>query len=135
MDPLSASRLPDLPNAGYASKRQKETSDAIMFFMRMVERNRALLLMIVVDGIDKWLRTAGTVWRGLLIDKEILTSIYRYFVLQAGPNPAEQLLILHGSMELEKRESWDKRKNTRELMQSAQRKSLADLRHAMKRKH
>jgi hypothetical protein len=106
-----------------------------MIFMRRVERERPLLLMIVVDGIDKWLKTAGTVWRGLLINKEILTSIYRYFVLQAGPNPAEQLLILHGQQEQAKREVWDKRMSTRKAFQSAQRKSLADLRHAMKTKH
>src|SRR5262245_50577613 len=92
---LAASRLPDLPHAGYASRRQKETSDAIMFFMRQVERNRWLLLSIVVDGIDKWRKTAGTVWKGLLINQEILDSIFRYFIVQAGPNPAEQLLILH----------------------------------------
>lgn len=134
-DKFAASRLPDLPNAGYASKRAKETSDAIMIFMRRVERERALLLMIVVDGIDKWLKTAGTVWKGLLIDKQILTDIYRYFVMQAGPNPAEQLLILHGQLEQQKREVWDKRLSTRRLFQQAQRKSLADLRHAMKSKH
>ena len=47
-DPLSASRLPDLPNAGYATLKQKQTSDAICEFMRQTERNRVLLLSIVV---------------------------------------------------------------------------------------
>lgn len=134
MDPFASSRLPDLPNAGYASRKAKETSDAIMIFMRRVERERALLLMIVVDGIDKWLKTAGTVWKGLLIDKQILTDIYKYFVLQAGANPAEQLLILHGLQQQQKREVWDKRMSTRQAFQKQQRASLADLRRELKRK-
>lgn len=128
MDPLSASRLPDLPDAGYATRRQKETSDAIMIFMRGVERNRMLLLAIVVDGIDKWRSTAGSVWRGLLIDRELLDSIFRYFVLQAGVNPAEQLLILMGQQEQAQREAWDKRQSTKVQMQKALRGSLSDLR-------
>lgn len=134
-DPLAASRLPDLPDAGFATRRQKETSDAIMFFMRAAERNRPLLLSIVVDGIDKWRKTAGGVWKGLLIDRDILDSIFRYFVVQAGPNPAEQLLILHGQMQLDERLKWDKRKGATTQLREAQRNSLKDLRHAMKRKH
>lgn len=132
---LSASRLPDLPNAGYASQRQKETTDAIMFFMRAAERNRPLLLSIVVDGPDKWRKTAGSVWRGLLIDRDILDSVFRYFVAQAGPNPAEQLLILHGQMQQAERARWDKRVSTQVKMRKALRSSLADLRHANKTKH
>lgn len=119
--------LPDLPNAGYASNRQKQTSDAIMFFMRGVERDRELLLTIVLDGLDKWLKTAGSVWKGLLIDRELLTSVYRYFVMQAGENPAQQLLILHGMNEQRAREVWDKRTSSRVKAQKALRGALADL--------
>lgn len=126
-DPITASRLPDLPNAGYASRRQKETSDAIMFFMRGVERDRFLLLSIVLDGIEKWRRTAGTVWRGLLIDRDILDSIYRYFEMQAGPNPAGQLLILQGMQQQAERERWDKRSRTRVAFQQLQRKALREI--------
>lgn len=126
-DALAASRLPDLPTAGYASTRQKQTTDAIMLFMRSVERDRQLLLAIVVDGIDKWRKTAGTVWRGLLIDRDILDSIFRYFIAQAGPNPAQQLLILHGESQQRKREVWDKRMTTRQQFQKLQRAALADL--------
>jgi hypothetical protein len=119
--------LPDLPSAGYLTRRQRETSDAIMIFMRGVERDRPLLLSIVLDGLETWLKTAGTVWRGLLIDKDVLTSIFRYFELQAGPNPAEQLLILEGQKQQQAREAWDKRASTRVQFQKAQRAALADL--------
>src|SRR5690242_18988370 len=105
--------LPNLPDAGYATHRQKQTSDAIMIFMRKAERNRVLLLSIVIDGLDKWRTTAGSVWRGLLIDRDILDSIFRYFVAQAGPNPAEQLLILNGMAQQQQIPAWDQRSRTR----------------------
>lgn len=126
-DPIRASRLGDLPDAGYATKRQKETSDAIMFFMRGVERDRMLLLAIVVDGVDKWVKTAGNVWRGLLIDRDLLVSIYRYFEAQAGANPAGQLLILHGHQTQAKREAWDKRQSTKVQAEQAMKAALDDL--------
>lgn len=127
-DPLSASRLGDLPHAGYATQRQKETSDAIMIFMRAAERNRVLLLSIVVDGLDKWVSTAGKTWKGLLIDRDLLVSIFRYFVAQAGPNPAAQLLILIGQAEQAKREVWDKRSSTKRASEAGIRAALADAR-------
>lgn len=128
MDPITASRLPDLPDAGYSTRRQRETSDAVMIFMRAVERNRPLLLAIVIDGREKWRKTAGTEWRGLLIDRDLLDSIFQYFVLQAGPNPAQQLLILNGAKAQEERTRYDKRRATREGFQKIQRAALADLR-------
>lgn len=82
--------LPDIPNAGYSTRRQRETTDAICFFMRGVERKRELLLDIVIDGREKWRGVASRVWRGLLIDKALLDSIYDYFVLQAGKDPVAQ---------------------------------------------
>ena len=94
-DALAASRLPDLPDAGYSTIRQKQTTDAIMFFMRGVERNRKLLLGIVCDGKRKWRTTAGRVWRGLLVNTEILDSIYQYFCWQAGRHPRQQLELLN----------------------------------------
>ncbi len=87
----------------------------------------------MVDGIDKWRKTAGTAWKGLLIDRDLLDSIFRYFVLQAGVNPAEQLLILEGLQQQRAREAWDKRTSTRESFQKAQRSALADLRKYGKR--
>jgi len=89
-DEFSSERLPDLPNAGYSTRREKLTTDAIMYFMRGVERNRPLLLDIVLDGRAKFRRVAGHTWRGLLINTELLDSIYAYFVLQAGPQPEAQ---------------------------------------------
>lgn len=136
MSSLSVSRLPDLPNAGFSTWKQQLTSDMITFFMRGVERNRLLLLSIVIDGIDKWRKTAGKEWKGLLIDRDLLDSIFRYFVLQAGPNPAQQLLILHGQQELAQRTQFDRRTKTRVQIQKAQRQALADLARAQgKRTH
>ncbi len=119
--------LPDLPHAGYSTRRQKETSDAIMFFMRGVERDRMLLLNIVVDGLDKWRKTAGTVWRGLLINRDVLDSIYHYFELQAGSKPMAQLVVLLNMQAQETQARWDKRSTTRLLFQRLQRQALKDL--------
>ncbi len=134
-DPLSASRLGDLPDAGYATKRQRETSDAIMFFMRDVERNRVLLLSIVVDGIDQWRKVGARAWKGLLIDRDLLDSIYRGFPVgallfwqQAGVNPAEQLLILIGQAEQAKRAAWDKRASTKRASDAGIRAAVKDAR-------
>jgi len=125
---LAASRLGDLPDAGYASRRQKETSDAIMHFMRKVERERMLLLGIVLDGPVKWRKVAARVWRGLLISPEILESIFRYFTAQAGPNPAAQYLILAGQQQQRTRARWDGRKRTQARLRKELRTSLSELR-------
>lgn len=111
-----------------------------MFFLRGVERNRPLLLSIVVDGVQKWRKTAGKAWdlnragRSTAITTELLDNIFRYMVMLAGPNPAEQLLILHGQMQQAQRAKWDHRKATAPAMRAALRASLADLRRERKRK-
>src|SRR5262245_2315328 len=100
-------RLPDLPNAGYSSWRQKEASDALMFFMRDCERDRTRLLNIVCQGPDKWRRVAGDIWRGLPIDTEAIDAVYRYFLLQACNQvelQAQLLVALHPFNELRWRE-------------------------------
>jgi len=89
-DPLDASRLPDLPIAGYSTQREKETTDAIMFFMRGVERDRILLLSIVIDGKGKFRHLAMKQWRGLAIDHDLVDSVWEYFKLQAGEYPIQQ---------------------------------------------
>ena len=132
-DALAASRLPDLPNAGYSGRRAKETSDALMFWMRNIERNRPLLLSVVVDGLDKWLKVSGSIWKGLLIDRELLTRTFDYMCQMAGPNPAEQLLILHGQMQQAERARWDARVRTARNAEQGLRASLRDLRHSQKR--
>lgn len=88
-------RLPDLPTAGYATQRERELTDAIMVFMRDVERDRVRLLTIVIEGRDKWRRVAGDIWRGLRIgeDAGLLDAIYDYFTLQAC-RPVTQRYLL-----------------------------------------
>jgi hypothetical protein len=87
--------LPDLPHAGYATRRQRESTDAIMLFMRGCERDRLRLLTMVIEGKDKWRTVARDIWRGLAIDDSTLDDIYFYFVLQAAQtHPAQQRELL-----------------------------------------
>jgi hypothetical protein len=85
--------LPDLPNVGYSTRKDREGSDAIMDFVRKTERNRQLLLQIVVDGPAKWRRMAGDIWRGSAIDLEAVDEIYRYLTLMAA-KPIHQRAML-----------------------------------------
>jgi|ERR1035437_2606625 hypothetical protein len=87
--------LPDLPTAGYATQRERELTDNIMQFMRDTERNRLLLLTIVIEGKANWRIKAGNVWRGLKIgeDAGLLDSIYDYFTLQACRPQTQRLLL------------------------------------------
>jgi hypothetical protein len=85
--------LPDLPNVGYSTRKDREASDAIMTFMRDVERDRLRLLAIVCEGPDRWRVVAQDIWRGSNIDIEAIDEIYRYFVLQAC-TPAMQAELL-----------------------------------------
>lgn len=96
-------RLPDLPNAGYATQRERELTDAIMMFMRDMERNRLLLLTIVIEGKAKWRKMAGDIWRGLRVgeDHQLLDGIYDYFTLQAC-RPATQRLLLDAAQNPQK---------------------------------
>lgn len=90
--------LPDLPNAGYATQRERELTDMIMQFMREVERDRLRLLTIVIKGKTRWRAVAGDIWRGHRIgeDHQLLDSIYDYFTLQAC-RPRTQRLLLNAS--------------------------------------
>ncbi len=122
---LDASRLGDLPNAGYSTYRQKQTSDLVMFWLRQIERERKLLLLIVLDGWDKWRKTAGKAWdlnkggRSTAMTDDLLQLVWRYMVKLAGDNPASQLLILEGQ---ERRDAlhWDFRKATAQALVKAQ---------------
>lgn len=86
-------RLPDLPNVGYASRKEMEGSDAIMDFVRKIERNRVILLQIVVDGPAVWRKKAGELWRGSAIDMEAVDEIYRYLTLMAAKAPDQRRLL------------------------------------------
>lgn len=101
-------RLPDLPNAGYASQREKQRSDEIMIFMRAIERDRFRLLTIVLDGREKWRKAIPAIWKRA--DDDIADAIFNYFTLQACPpsfqarllkaqkNPDIWKLIVHEAM-------------------------------------
>lgn len=83
-------RLPDIPDAGYETRRARETTDAIMIFLRAVERDRVLLLSIVIDGKDKFRHHALKQWRGLLVNDDIANSMWEWLALNAGANPVAQ---------------------------------------------
>jgi len=85
--------LPDLPTVGYATHKERAGSDAIMDFLRKIERDRVRLLQIVVDGRDKWRRLAGDIWRGSAIDTEAVDEMFRYLTLMAA-KPIDQRRLL-----------------------------------------
>lgn len=86
--------LPDLPNVGYATDREKRGTDQIMIFMRDVERDRLRLLTIVIEGRDQWRHKARVVFGySLNIDDEALDAMFDYFTLQAA-RPADQRRLL-----------------------------------------
>jgi hypothetical protein len=110
-DPLSY-RLPDIPAAGYSTRLQKELSDALMFFLRGVERDRLLLLEIVIHGREKWRRTFLSAYRAIKADTELADAMWGYLVLLAGPNPDAQKEILQGVERQKQQQTWDKRLTT-----------------------
>lgn len=85
--------LPDLPNAGYSTTREKALSDVVMQFMREIERDRARLLTVVLEGRDKWRRVGKDVWGWLKVDDDLLDAVFAYFELQAC-RPAMQVRLL-----------------------------------------
>lgn len=89
--------LPDLPNVGYATTREKTGSDMIMVFMREVERDRLRLLSIVCEGREVWRKHAASIFgRSVSIDTEAIDAMYDYFTLQAC-RPRTQWLLLKAS--------------------------------------
>lgn len=94
VDPFKSSRLGDLPNDGYSTRRERELSDAVMLFMRAIERDRKVLLLIVVEGPDVFRGRMLKEWRGLRPARDLVDKVFQYFVRQAGPNPLGQLEAL-----------------------------------------
>lgn len=86
-------RLPDLPNAGYATTREKELSDAIMIFMREIERDRFRLLTIVCNGREKFRDVCREVWNARGIETETIDEMFKYFTIQAA-QPRHQVALL-----------------------------------------
>ena len=113
----AASRLGDLPDAGYSTYRQRQTSDLVMFWLREVERDRFLLLSIVCGGWDKWRKIAGKAWdinragRSTAMGTELLKLVWEYMGKLAGSNPQMQLEILK-DMKRSEVLKWDFRKAT-----------------------
>lgn len=89
-DEFAGQRLDDLPDAGFSTKREKETSDAIMFLLRAIERDRIWLLSIVIDGPDKFVDLILKQYTGLLVDRQLALTMYHYLAQQAGAFPLEQ---------------------------------------------
>ena len=86
--------LPDLPNVGYATERDKTGSDQIMLFIRAIERDRLRLLTTVCEGLDKWRKVAGSIFGSTSnITTEALDEMFRYFELMAVKPETQRALL------------------------------------------
>ena len=94
MDAPELPHLPDLPTAGYATRREKALTDEIMFYLRELERDRFQLLRVVIAGKDECRRILKQAWRHLKADDDVCDAVYGYACLLAGPNPHMQLAEL-----------------------------------------
>lgn len=109
---LDASRLPDLPEAGYSTSKERQLTDAIMFLIRGIERDRLLLLDCVLAGRNKWRKVFKNSYRYLHADDEFADAIFGYLVLLAGPNPDAQKAQLQLKNEQAAVRAWDHRLST-----------------------
>jgi hypothetical protein len=127
-DSLQASRLPDLPVAGYSTRKQRELTDAIMFLIRGFERERLLLLETVILGRELWRKRFIKAFRVIGADEEFADAVFGYFVLLAGPNPEAQKAILEGQQRQLAQQQWDKRRSTQDVFAKANRELHANIR-------
>ncbi len=106
--------LPDLPTAGFQTPIQRELSDAIMFLIRGMERDRFLLLETVIKGRDLWRKRFKSAFRALKADDEFADAVFGYLMLLVGPEDAHaqkaRLELLSGAQAVT---AWDKRLNTK----------------------
>ena len=86
-------RLPDLPNAGYSTRKQREASDAMMVCLRALERDRLALLMIVFEGIDKWRGLARKAY-GTLLSTDEIDEMFHVMSVWAGENVMGQMTAI-----------------------------------------
>ncbi len=91
VDEFAHCRLPDLPTDGYSTRREREMTDEIMFFIRGAERNRILLLSIVCGGKDKFRSISRKAWKHLKCTTDLADSVFGYLELLAGKHPHLQL--------------------------------------------
>ncbi len=131
----AASRLEGPPNAGYSTSREKLASDFIVKECRMYERNRALLLLIVTEGLQEWRRKARPTYRAIGVTDDVIDRIYALLVQWAGPNPELQLHTLHGIMRIDELTTYDKRRSTRTALTEGLRAAMKDLKREQRRKH
>lgn len=138
-DPIAASRLPDLPSAGYQTRLQRELSDAMMFLIRGLERNRLLLLETVIHGRITWRKRFKKAFRAIKADDEFADAVYGYLVLLAGPNPDAQKAQLLQYQAHQRVTSYDRRLRTalalardrQDLQMDIVRESLKPKRHTV----
>ncbi len=111
-DPLSSSYLGELPNAGYSTRNERELSDAEMFIIRGFERDRMLLLEIVIQGFRLWRKRFVKSYRCIGATEESADQVFSYLVKLAGPNPEAQKAVLEQQQQQQSVTSWDKRLRT-----------------------
>jgi hypothetical protein len=112
-DPYRSSRLPDLPTAGYHTRAQRELTDAIMFLIRGMERDRALLLETVIKGRALWRKRFISAFRAIKADETFADAVFGYLELLAGPDPVAQKARLDLMVSQQQVTSWDKRLATK----------------------
>ena len=83
--------LGDLPNAGYATRREQKLSDAMMFFLRDIERERPLLLMMVIEGEELFRTRMMKAWRAWKVTEDEVGRVWAYLKMLAGADPQGQL--------------------------------------------
>ncbi len=71
----------------------------------------------------------------MVIDGDILRSVFAYMVQMAGPNPEAQLHYLHGTMRIDELTTYDKRGSTRKSLTEGLKAAMKDLRREQRRKH
>lgn len=124
-DPIAASRFPNLPDAGYHTRTQRELSDAIMFLIRGLERDRLLLLEVVIAGPARWRKTFVSAYRAIKADDEMADAVFGYLQLLAGPNPEASKAMAEQAIKHRQQRTWDKRLRTA-LAQSKDTKALME---------
>lgn len=112
---VKASRLPDLPHAGYSTKAQKALSDAMMVLIRGFERDRVLLLKVVQGGGVKWRQSFLRNFRWLHADSDLADAVFGYLVRLAnlgGRDYSAQIAKIELGQQQTRRQSWDHRRST-----------------------
>ena len=112
---LAASRLPEKPNAGFATSAQKLLSDSISQLITDLERNRLLLLEVVIGGRDRFRKSFKSAYRFAKADDEAADAVYGYLELlgkRGGPDLQAQKARLELAAQQANRQRWDHRLRT-----------------------